>query len=233
MVFRDRKDAGRRLGAALLNVRGPAYVLAIPRGGVIVGAEVAEVLHAPLDVIVPRKLRAPGNPELAIGAVAHDGTVYLDPGLEGSLGVDPAYLQEEVRRQQEEIARRMLAYRGTQAYPGLEGRIVCIVDDGLATGSTMIAAIRAVRRMNPKEVVAAVPVAPAEGVGKLREEADEVVCLHVPAVFYAVGQFYEDFVQTTDDEVINLLRKAGGHGAGPPADPMQGFCRGSDCVPTA
>ncbi len=210
MLFRDRKDAGRRLGAALQNVQPPAYVLAIPRGGVVVGAEVASVLGAPLDVIVPRKLRAPENPELAIGAVAHDGTVYLDPGLEGALASDSIYLREEVRRQQEEITRRMMVYRGTQDYPDLANHTVCIVDDGIATGSTMIAAIRAVRGMKCRKIVAAVPVAPADGVQRLREEADEVVCLHVPFAFYAVGQFYDDFAQTTDEEVIALLQRGGG-----------------------
>jgi len=214
MLFHDRRDAGRRLGAALQHVQPPAFVLAIARGGVVVGAGVADLLGAPLDVIVPRKLRAPENPELAIGAVAHDGTVYLDPGLEGSLGTDPAYLREEVRRQQEEISRRMMVYRGTQVYPQLMEHTVCVVDDGIATGSTMIAAIRAVRRMGCRRIVAAVPVAPSDGVQRLRAEADEVVCLHVPVAFYAVGQFYEDFAQTTDEEVVALLRR-GRKGGGP------------------
>jgi len=215
MLFRDRRDAGRQLGAALGHVQPSAYVLAIPRGGVVVGAEVADLLGAPLDVIIPRKLQAPENPELAIGAVAHDGTVYLDPGLEGSFAGDAAYLRGEVRRQQEEIARRMIVYRGTQDYPDLTERTACVVDDGIATGSTMIAAIRAVRSMKCRRLVAAVPVAPVDGVQRLRGEADEVVCLHIPASFYAVGQFYEDFAQTTDEEVVALLRRGrGGSSAG-------------------
>lgn len=216
MLFQDRKDAGRRLGAALQNVERPAYVLGIPRGGVVVAAQVADLLAVSLDVIVPRKLRAPENPELAIGAVAHDGTIYVDPGLEGSFGADATYLHEEVRRQQEEIVRRMMLYRGTQDYPDLTGYTACVVDDGIATGSTMIAAIRAVRKMNCARIVAAVPVAPSDGVQRLREEADEVVCLHMPTVFYAVGQFYEDFAQTTDEEVIALLHR-GRSGSGPGA----------------
>lgn len=207
MLFRDRRDAGRRLGAALQHLQSPVYVLAIPRGGVVIGAEVADLLGAPLDVIIPRKLRAPENPELAVGAVAHDGTVYLDPGVEGSLGSDPTYMREEIQRQQEEIRRRMLVYRDTQVYPDLTEHTVSVVDDGIATGSTMIAALRAVRRMGCRALVAAVPVAPADGVQRLRAEADEVVCLLVPMAFYAVGQFYEDFEQTTDDEVITLLRR--------------------------
>ena len=184
------------------------YVLAIPRGGVVVGAEVALVLGAPLDVIVPRKLRAPDNPELAVGAVAHDGTVYFDP----SLGEEPSrhsrYLEQEIRHQLEEISRRMMAYRGRGDYPAMEGRTVIVVDDGIATGSTMVAAIRAVRKMRSNRVIAAVPVAPAEGLRRMEQEADAAVCLHIPPVFYAVGQFYEGFAQTTDDEVVMLLREA-------------------------
>jgi predicted phosphoribosyltransferase len=220
MQFRDRKEAGQRLAASLMGLERPVHVLAIPRGGVVVGAEVARVLGASLDVIVPRKLRAPDNPELAIGAVAHDGTVYLDPGLEGFLGSED-YLRTEVRIQQEEIARRMVVYRGSQAYSDLAGFTVCVVDDGLATGSTMIAALRAVRRMGCRRLVAAIPVAPPEAVRKLRDEADEVICLHVPYAFYAVGQFYDDFAQTTDDEVVAILRNARTPDAGPRSAPEE------------
>lgn len=209
MVFRNRRDAGRQLGIALLPFRGEDLsVLAIPRGGVVVGAEVALVLGAPLDVIVPRKLRSPDNPELAIGAVAHDGTVSLDPSLGEAPSGDPRYLEQEIRRQMEEITRRMIIYRGRGDYPAMEGRAVVVVDDGIATGSTMVAATRAVRKMRPRRVIAAVPVAPAEGLRRMEREADAVVCLYVPTVFYAVGQFYEDFAQTTDDEVVTLLREA-------------------------
>lgn len=209
MIFRDRQEAGRRLGNALLPYRAEkVYVLAIPRGGVVVGAAVARVLGAPLDVIVPRKLRSPYNPELAIGAVAHDGTVYLDPSLGGSIGVDETYLQQEVQYQRQEIARRLAAYRGGGEYPSMDGRTAIVVDDGIATGSTMIAALRAVRKMPSKQVVTAIPVAPAEGLHRLQPEADQVVCLYAPPVFYAVGQFYEDFTQTTDEEVMALLREA-------------------------
>jgi len=209
MIFRDRQEAGRRLGNALLPYRAEnVYVLAIPRGGVVVGAAVARVLGVPLDVIVPRKLRSPYNPELAIGAVAHDGTVYLDPSLGESMGVDETYLQQEVQYQRQEIARRLAAYRGGGEYPSMDGRTAIVVDDGIATGSTMIAALRAVRKMPSKQVVTAIPVAPAEGLHRLRREADQVVCLYAPPVFYAVGQFYEDFTQTTDEEVMALLREA-------------------------
>jgi len=155
-----------------------------------------------------RKLRSQYNPELAIGAVTHDGTVYLDAALGESGGIDDGYLQEEIGHQRQEIARRLLAYRGGDAYPSMEGRTAIVVDDGIATGSTMIAALRTVRKMACKRVVAAIPVAPAEGLRRLQREADQVVCLYAPPVFYAVGQFYDDFTQTTDDEVMALLREA-------------------------
>lgn len=207
MTFRDRRDAGRRLGQALeaYRLRRP-YVLAIPRGGVVVAYEVAKALGAPLDVVIPRKLRAPYNPELAIGAVAHDGSVYYDTPLFGTLKVPEDYLQDEIAFQLEEIRRRMAAYRGERPQPALEGRAAIVVDDGIATGSTMIAALRAVRKMGPAATAAAIPVAPPEGCEGLRGEADEVICLHTPVVFYAVGQFYDDFEQVSDEEAIALLR---------------------------
>lgn len=208
MIFRDRREAGWQLAAALAAYRDrKPFVLAIPRGGVVVGYEVAAALAAPLDVIVPRKLRAPFNPELAIGAVAHDGSVYLDAPLLGSLRVSEQYVQDEVTQQVEEIHRRMRLYRGDRPPPELQGTSAIVVDDGIATGSTMIVALRAVRAMRPARVVAAIPVAPPEGVPRLREEADDVICLATPPMFYAVGQFYEDFGQTTDEEVIALLQR--------------------------
>lgn len=208
MTFRDRRDAGQRLAQALQGLRGRGpFVLAIPRGGIVVGFEVARALDAPLDVVVPRKLRAPYNPELAIGAVAHDGSVYLDATVAGSIKVTDEYLKEEIEYQLDEIRRRMQLYRGDRPPPDLSGRAAVLVDDGIATGSTMIAALRATRASGPAMLAAAVPVAPPEGVESLRREADDVVCLHTPMLFYAVGQFYDDFAQTTDEEVIALLRR--------------------------
>lgn len=208
MIFRDRREAGWQLAVALAAYRDrKPFVLAIPRGGAVVGYEVAVALAAPLDVIVPRKLRAPFNPELAIGAVAHDGSVYLDTPLISSLRVSDEYLQDEVAQQTEEVHRRMRSYRGDRPPPMLVGTTAIVVDDGIATGSTMIAALRAVRAMRPQRVVAAIPVAPPEGVSRLREEADDVICLATPPMFYAVGQFYEDFGQTSDDEVVALLQR--------------------------
>ncbi len=204
MVFADRRDAGRRLAAALdhLRERRP-IVIAVPRGGVVVGHEVATHLRAPLDVIVPRKLRAPYNPELAIGAVAEGGAVFVDEGI--ARGIGAAYVEQEIAAQRTEITRRVLAYRGGRAIPALDGRAAIVVDDGIATGATMIAALRAVRGMTPARLVAAVPVAPPDGIARLAREADEVVCLVAPAVFHAVGQFYGDFAQVDDGEVMALL----------------------------
>jgi len=208
MTFRDRREAGRRLAEALGGYRARRpFILAVPRGGIVVGYEVAVGLDAPLDVVVPRKLRAPYNPELAVGAVAHDGSVYLDSPLVSSLRIPDEYLKEETATQLEEIRRRMTVYRGDRPGADLSGRAAVVVDDGIATGSTMIAALRAVRAMQPTTVVAAIPVAPPEGVESLRAEADDVVCLYTPTLFYAVGQFYDDFAQTTDDEVVFLLRR--------------------------
>jgi len=208
MMFQDRRDAGERLAGALREYGGRApVVLAIPRGGVVVGYEIARRLDAPLDVVVPRKLRAPHNPELAVGAVAHDGSVYIDGPLVTGLGIDDAYLRRETATQLEEVRRRMIAYRDNRTAPSLQDATAIVVDDGLATGSTMIAALRAVRRTSPAAVIAAIPVAPADTSERLKDEADAVVCLHTPTLFYAVGQFYVDFDQVGDDEVIELLRR--------------------------
>lgn len=208
MTFRDRREAGRRLTEALDGYRRRRpFILAVPRGGIVVGYEVAVGLDAPLDVVVPRKLRAPYNPELAVGAVAHDDSVYVDSPLVSSLRIPEEYLKEETATQLEEIRRRVSVYRGDRPQPALAGRAAIVVDDGIATGSTMIAALRAVRGMHAEVVVAAIPVAPPEGAESLRAEADDVVCLYTPTLFYAVGQFYDDFGQTTDDEVVFLLRR--------------------------
>ncbi len=207
-VFSDRVEAGRRLASKLVDFAPSkdSIVLAIPRGGLVVGYEIAKVLRIPLDIIIPRKIGAPGNPELAIGAVTEDGTIILDRKLVEYLSVSTAYIEEESGRQRIEIERRLRLYRGAGPNPNLENRHVIIVDDGVATGSTIKAALASVRKRRAKSVVIAVPVGPPSTIMELEEDADRVVCLFTPEPFYAIGQFYTNFTQTTDDEVIRLLK---------------------------
>src|SRR3989304_6716893 len=206
-LFADRVEAGRLLASALASaISKNAIVLAIPRGGVVVGFEVARALGVPLDVIIPRKIGAPDNPELAIGAMTEDGTVILDESLISYLGVPEGYVKEESNRQKLEIERRLKLYRGEVSYPTLRNRDVIIVDDGIATGSTMKAALASTRKRGAKRVIVAIPVGPPSTIRELEKEADHVVCLHTPESFQAIGQFYEDFAQTTDEEVTSLLK---------------------------
>jgi putative phosphoribosyl transferase len=206
-LFADRVDAGRRLASALKDLVGKyAIILAIPRGGVVVGYEIAKTLDLPLDVIIPRKIGAPGNPELAIGAMTEDGTVLLDDRLVERLQVSEGYIEKESETQKLEIQRRLKLYRGDIPYPSLKNRDVILVDDGIATGSTMKAALASVRKRGAKTVVIAIPVGPPSTIRELEKEADRVVCLHTPESFYAIGQFYENFTQTQDEEVTRLLK---------------------------
>jgi putative phosphoribosyl transferase len=206
-LFTDRVDAGRRLASALKDLADKdAIILAIPRGGVVVGYEVAKALDIPLDIIIPRKIGAPSNPELAIGAITEDGTLLLDEQLMERLSVPEAYIQQESEAQKREIQRRLKLYRGALPHPILKNRSVIIVDDGIATGSTMKAALASVRNRGAKTVIIAIPVGPPSTIRELEEKADIVVCLRTPEAFYAIGQFYEDFAQTADEEVTRLLR---------------------------
>jgi len=211
MLFKDRHDAGRRLAAALQRYRDARpVVLALPRGGVPVGYEVARDLEAPLDIVVVRKLGAPGQPELGIGALVdgdHPESVLDRTAIE-MLGVDRAYLARETTRQLEEIRRREAAYRCGRPPVAIADHVAIVVDDGLATGSTMRAALRGVRRAAPRRLVLAVPVAAPEALQSLASEVDDVLCLATPKDFAAVGQFYRDFGQTPDDEVVRLLDEA-------------------------
>jgi len=207
--FSDRVDAGKRLASALTEFAGKnAIVLAIPRGGVVVGYEISKALHLPLDVIIPHKIGAPGNPELAIGAMTEDGTIILDEALIAYIGVPKSYIKEESERQKHEIERRLKMYRQNEPYPNLEGREVIIVDDGIATGSTMKAALSSVKNRGAKTVTVAVPVGPPSTIKELKRQADRVVCPSTPEYFQAIGQFYADFNQTTDEEVIKLLKQS-------------------------
>jgi putative phosphoribosyl transferase len=205
-VFSDRKEAGKILAAKLADYAEKAIVVAVPRGGVVVGYEIAHKLRVPLDVIVPRKIGAPFNPELAIGAVTEDGTMILDNQLVEYLGVSESHIREESERQRQEIKRRLRAYRGNTEAPRLMGLHVIVVDDGIATGATIRAALASLRKKEPKSVVLAVPVAPPSTIRNLKSEADEVIYLAAPEPFYAIGQFYRDFSQTSDEEVKRLLK---------------------------
>ncbi len=210
MRYRDRRDAGKRLAAALVDggVIGPdddVVVLGIPRGGVPVAAEVADALGAPLDVLVAHKLGAPGNPEFAIGAVAEDGTVLVDDRLLARIGVPRSYIEDEAKRQLAEVRRRAEAYRRGRAPIPIEGKTVVVVDDGIATGATFEVALQLLRKRGAGKIIAAVPVGPPDSVARLGSVADAVVVPLQPAEFYAVGAWYDEFGQTTDDEVIAAL----------------------------
>jgi putative phosphoribosyl transferase len=208
MLFADRADAGRRLGELLApSVASDAVVLGIARGGVVVAAEVARALRAPLDVVVPRKVGAPFNPELGLGAVA-PGVRFLDERLIRDLGVPPDYLEREIAAQEREIERRQAAYREDRGPVDVRDSVAVVVDDGVATGGTAVAALRWARAAGAREVVLAVPVAPPQAMPMLQAEADRVVALATPEPFHAVGQWYRDFDQTTDAEVVALLQRA-------------------------
>ncbi|MFN2544259.1 MAG: phosphoribosyltransferase [Actinomycetota bacterium] len=208
-MFRDRREAGQRLADALAGFRGePCVVLAIARGGVVVGAQVAKALGAPLDVVIPRKVGAPGNPELGLGAVA-PGVRVLDERLVRDLRVSEEYLEREIAAQEREIERRSEVYRAGRPPLDVKGRAAIVVDDGVATGGTAVAAARWARRAGASRVVLAVPVAPPQSLAGLSEECDELVTLATPEPFYAVGQWYDRFDQVSDDEVVATLSSAG------------------------
>lgn len=212
MSFRDRSEAGRELAAKLLHLRDrDPVVLALPRGGVPVALEVARALAAPLDVVLVRKLGAPGQPELAMAAVVDGGQreIVRNEDIVSALGVDEDAIREAADRQVAEIERRRRLYVGGRPPVPVEGRTAIVVDDGIATGASMRAALRGVRRRRPAHLVLAVPVAPPQTVEELRREVDELVCLDAPPGFAAVGQFYDRFAQVEDDEVREMLEAAG------------------------
>jgi putative phosphoribosyl transferase len=209
-VFDNRVDAGRAL-AGLLGAyagRDDVLVLGLPRGGVPVGFEVARALDANLDVLVVRKLGVPIQPELAMGAIASGGAFFLDDDIVRYTGVSPAELDAVIARERNELARRESAYRGARGPLDVEGRVVILVDDGMATGATMKAAAMALRERKPARIVAALPVAPADSDAQIERVVDEFVCVMRPRNFFGVGQFYIDFSQTSDEEVSGLLQLA-------------------------
>lgn len=213
-MFRDRKEAGERLAARLAHLRGrDSVVLALPRGGVAIGAEIAKGLGAPLDVVLVRKIGVPWQPELALGAVAEGPApeVFIDEEMARSLAVSDGYIREETARQLAELERRRQLYCGGRPPVDIASRTAIVVDDGIASGATMRVALRALRRRGPARLVLAAPVAAAETLAALAAEADETVCVEAPRGLGAIGYYFGDFHQMSDDEVTRLL------GASPPA----------------
>ncbi|HWE84717.1 MAG TPA: phosphoribosyltransferase [Terracidiphilus sp.] len=212
MLFHDRTHAGQLLADRLVPYAGQPdlLVLALPRGGVPVAFEIARALHAPLDVWVVRKLGAPRQPELAIGAVAPGGVQVLSSRLIAELGIPPDELDHIVARERAELDRRLTAYRSNRPPVDVRGKTVLLVDDGLATGASMRAAVASLRPLDPARIVVAIPVADSAVCTRLTQQADQVVCLYTPPRLDAVGQWYEDFSQTTDEEVRNLLARTSG-----------------------
>ncbi len=210
MIYRDRADAGRELASKLAAYRDrpDVIVLALPRGGVPVAYEVASALHAPLDVFVVRKLGTPGQPELAMGAIASGGVRVLNREVVDALAIPAEQIEEVTAVEAEELRRREQQYRGVRPPLDVRGKTVILVDDGLATGSTMRAAAAALRQEGARKIVVAVPVAAEASCASLRDEVDELICGAMPEPFWAVGQWYRDFEQTTDDEVRALLATA-------------------------
>jgi len=213
-LFQDRLDAGRRLAEALKAYRGRhPLILAIPRGAVAMGAEIARQLGGELDVVLVKKLRAPGSPEFAVGAIDESGWTFV-AGYAAQAGADEAYLARERAEELELLRRRRAQYTPARAPADPAGRVAIVVDDGIATGASMIAALHAVRAKRPERLVCAVPVAPPDSLAHIRPYADELVCLETPEDFMAVGQFYRHFEQVEDEEVVALLAR---HGQATPA----------------
>lgn len=226
--LRDRREAGRLLGDRLRDELGDTadlLILALPRGGVPVGYEVAAALEAPLDVFLVRKLGAPGQEELGMGAIAEGGVRVLNRGVMSAVGASEAMVERVAAREEAELVRRIRAYRGDRPPPAVRGRQVVLVDDGLATGATMRAAVAAVRTLRPAAVIVAVPVAGAETCRELEAMADRVVCLRQPSAFHAVGTWYDDFRQTTDEEVRELLARDRARRPAPASSELDGGAR--------
>lgn len=213
-ILSDRQSAGRLLAERLTDYsnRPDVVVLGLPRGGVVVAFEVAKALNVPLDVLLVRKLGAPGQEELAFGAIADGGVRVLNEDVVRAFDLSPSQIEAVVAREQAELERRGRAYRGGSPPPDLSGKTVIVIDDGLATGASVRTALRSLRAHNPARVVLAVPVAPASTCTAMNAEADEVICLMTPEPFYAIGQWYDDFSQTSDQEVVDLLSEAASFG---------------------
>lgn len=207
MTFKDRREAGRKLAETLEEYKNSkdAILLALPRGGVVVADEIAKELNLPLDIVVPRKIGSPQNPEYAIGAITETGEGVWNKGeIED---IDKEWLEKEIEKEKDEAKRRLKIYRGGKPPLALKNKIVILIDDGIATGLTLLAAIKSVKKQNPLKIIVAAPVGASDSVQIIKKEVDEVVCLYTPTFFGAVGSFYEEFGQTSDEEVINILQK--------------------------
>lgn len=209
-LFSNRIDAGQQLAGQLMEYanRDDVVVLALPRGGVPVAYEVAKTLHVPLDVFLVRKLGVPGQKELAMGAIASGDVTVFNDEIVGSLQISQSEIDEVIKEQQAILQAREKLYLGDRNPINISGRVVILVDDGIATGATVRVAIKAIKKIKCKKIIVATPVAPPDTIGKLRSLVDEVVCLQMPTPFFAIGGWYEDFAQTTDEEVVLLLSKA-------------------------
>lgn len=208
MVFENRQEAGKKLGSELLKFRDQnPFVLAMPRGGVPIGVEVAEILHAPLEVIIVRKIGLSGNREFGIGAIAEGDIKVLDNATLEALGIDDEELADTIELEEQELKRRVQIYRNGKQLPNLTGKTAILVDDGMATGITAKAAIKAVKKLTPKKIILATPVCALDTVESLKNLVDEAICLAAPFEFSAVGLWYRNFTQVSDQEVIDLLKR--------------------------
>ena len=209
ILFEDRVDAGKKLADTLKDYKATdSLIMAIPRGGLIVGAEIARKLKLKIDLIIPRKIGAPFNPEMAVGAVTQDKTIILNNILLDRLGLKEENLKDQITQEVKEIDRRMRLYRKSSHYPEYKQKNIILVDDGIATGYTVFASISSIKKIfKPENIIIAVPVAPKEIIKKLKTMVDVIKCLHIPEDFYAVGQFYKSFGQTSDQEVINIMEE--------------------------
>lgn len=210
-VFKDRRDAGKQLAEELSEYKGQSnlIVLGLPRGGVPVAYEVAEALNAPLDVFIVRKLGVPGQPELAMGAIASGNIRVMNDNVVRRAGISDEQIDKVVQQEKKELKKREKAYRGARADINLQGKTALIVDDGLATGASMKAAISALREHNPEKIVVAVPTAPKDVCQEFEAEVDQIICLHTPSPFWGVGGSYQNFSQTSNEEVRDYLNRAG------------------------
>lgn len=210
MIFKDRREAGQKLAKKLEKYKNKkdTIILGLPRGGVVVADEAASFLNLPLDLVVPRKIGAPGNPEYAIGAITEDGEGIFNTEVVRAYEISSEYLKNEVEKEKKEAERRLKVYRGKRSpLSTLKSKTIILIDDGIATGLTMKAAIKSVKKKGATKVIVAVPVTARDSLSEIKKEVDEVICLHAPVFFGAVGAFYEEFGQTEDSEVIEIMKR--------------------------